>query len=199
MATSKYIGMRYVPKILSDDEPWTNTKPYESLTVIQYQGNSYTSRKNVPIGIDILNKDYWACTGNYNSQVELYRQETQNAVKTVNNKLDGFENTQDGKFQQLLTKYKTQINNYCDGKYSDINKDIEDINNSLTESENKIKSSMTKATEDLQNTVDGYTTTVNNQFQEIERMLDSLDLTFDAGTSTDIEGENITIYDGGVY
>ena len=99
----------------------------------------------------------------------------------------------------MLNKYKTQINNYCDGKYADINKDIEDINNSLTESENKITSSMTKATEDLQRTVDGYTTTVNNQFHEIEEMLDSLDLTFDAGTSTDIEGEDITIYDGGAY
>ena len=70
---------------------------------------------------------------------------------------------------------------------------------SSTESENKITSSMTKATEDLQRTVDGYTTTVNNQFHEIEEMLDSLDLTFDAGTSTDIEGDDITIYDGGVY
>lgn len=196
MGYNQYIGARYVPKLEGE---WNNTKQYEPLIIVTHEGNSFTSKKAVPIGIDILNTDYWVCTGNYNAQVELYRQETQNAVKTVNNKLDGFENTQNGKFQQLLTNYKTQINNYCDGKYSDINKDIEDINNSLTESENKIKSSMTKATEDLQNTVDGYTSTVNNQFQEIEQMLDSLDLTLDAGTSTDVEGENITIYDGGVY
>jgi hypothetical protein len=34
----------------------------------------------VPIGIDITNTDYWALTGNYNAQVEAYRQEAQRAL-----------------------------------------------------------------------------------------------------------------------
>lgn len=54
--TNRYIGNRYVPKILSDETPWVNTTEYEALTVVMYQGNSYTSRKTVPTGIDIMNK-----------------------------------------------------------------------------------------------------------------------------------------------
>lgn len=68
----QYIGARYVPLI---DGEWDNTKTYEPLTVVYYNGNSYTSRQHVPTGIDISNTDYWAQSGNYNAQIEAYRQE----------------------------------------------------------------------------------------------------------------------------
>lgn len=70
----QYIGARYVP-IFADPPEWSNTKTYEPLTIVLNDGNSYTSRQFVPVGIDINNADYWANTGNYNSQVEQYRQE----------------------------------------------------------------------------------------------------------------------------
>lgn len=67
-----YIGARYVP-IFSGQ--WDNTKSYEPLVIVEYQGNSYTSKTYVPVGADINNTDFWALTGNYNAQVEAYRQE----------------------------------------------------------------------------------------------------------------------------
>lgn len=75
----QYIGARYVP-ILADPTEWDNTKTYEPLTIVQHEGNSYTSRQYVPTGIDITNNDYWARTGNYNAQIETYRAQTQNAL-----------------------------------------------------------------------------------------------------------------------
>ena len=72
MTVTQYVGARYVP--LFDGE-WDNTKVYEPLTVVQHQGNSFTSKQAVPIGIDINDTNYWAATGTYNSQVEAYRQE----------------------------------------------------------------------------------------------------------------------------
>lgn len=70
----QYIGARYVP-LFADPAEWNNKHAYEPLTIVIHQGNSYTSRQYVPIGIDITNKDYWALTGNYNAQVETYRNE----------------------------------------------------------------------------------------------------------------------------
>ena len=67
-----YVGHRYVPKIFGE---WDNTKIYEPLSIVQYQGNSFTSRQYVPVGIEITNEEYWASTGNYNAQIEQYRQE----------------------------------------------------------------------------------------------------------------------------
>lgn len=71
----RYIGARYVPLILGE---WDSTKSYEPLSVVVYQGNSYTSKKNVPVGVDIANTAYWVQTGNYNQQIEQMYTEWQN-------------------------------------------------------------------------------------------------------------------------
>ncbi len=87
MATTQYIGARYVP-ILADPVEWSSEKTYEPLTIVTHEGNSYTSRQFVPKGIDIANEQFWALTGNYNAQVEQYRRETQQAVAQINDWYD---------------------------------------------------------------------------------------------------------------
>ena len=77
-----YVGNRYVPKIFGD---WDNTQIYEPLSIVQYQGNSFTSRQYVPSGIELTNEEYWAATGNYNAQVEQYRQDVRNLENDINN------------------------------------------------------------------------------------------------------------------
>lgn len=63
---SRYIGARYVP-ILGGD--WDNTNEYEPLTIVQYQGDSYTSKMYVPTGVAITNTQYWIKTANFNQQL----------------------------------------------------------------------------------------------------------------------------------
>lgn len=70
----QYVGARYVP-LFADPLEWSSAQGYEPLTIVIYQGNSYTSMQCVPAGIDIANTEYWAQTGNYNAQIEAYRQE----------------------------------------------------------------------------------------------------------------------------
>lgn len=74
MATTQYIGARYVP-LFADPIEWDKTKQYEPLTIVTANGNSYTSRQFVPAGIEITNDAFWALTGNFNAQVEQYRKE----------------------------------------------------------------------------------------------------------------------------
>lgn len=76
-----YIGARYVPLIMGI---WSETVAYEPLSIVTYHGDSYTSKTFVPAGTPVNNETYWALTGNYNSQVEQYRQETQALQSTVN-------------------------------------------------------------------------------------------------------------------
>lgn len=70
----QYVGARYVP-VFADPLEWSDQREYEPLTIVTYQGNSYTSMQSVPVGVDISNTAYWAQTGNYNAQIEAYRQE----------------------------------------------------------------------------------------------------------------------------
>lgn len=80
VGTRQYIGARYVPIFGRKGEEsieWDNSAPYEPLTIVLYQGNSYTSRQYVPVGVEITNQEFWALTGNYNAQVEQYRRDVQ--------------------------------------------------------------------------------------------------------------------------
>ena len=92
VGTRQYIGARYVPIFGRKEEEsieWDNSAPYEPLTIVLYQGNSYTSRQYVPAGVEITNQEFWALTGNYNAQVEQYRQE----VKTEKTRAETAEQT----------------------------------------------------------------------------------------------------------
>lgn len=71
-----YTGMRYVP-VFADPPEWSSANSYEPLEIVIHEGNSYTSKTFVPVGIDISNSTYWVLTGNYNAQVEQYRQQVQ--------------------------------------------------------------------------------------------------------------------------
>ena len=78
VGTRQYIGARYVPlfgRKYEESIEWDNSKPYEPLTVVLYQGNSFTSRQYVPAGVEITNEAFWAETGNFNAQIEQYRRE----------------------------------------------------------------------------------------------------------------------------
>ena len=77
-----YVGHRYVPKIFGE---WDNSKLYEPLSIVQYQGNSFTSRQYVPVGVELTNEEFWVSTGNYNAQVEQYRQDVRNLDNEVIN------------------------------------------------------------------------------------------------------------------
>lgn len=78
----QYIGARYVPKFYENqqgDSTWTAGVAYEPLTIVTYNGNSYTSKKPVPasVGNPSANPAYWVSTGIYNTQVEQLRQEVE--------------------------------------------------------------------------------------------------------------------------
>lgn len=85
----QYIGARYVPKFWdngSGSTDWTPNIPYESMVVVTYMNNSYTSKVPVPATQIAPNVDteHWALTGAYNAQVEQYRQDVIKLEQKVN-------------------------------------------------------------------------------------------------------------------
>ena len=98
-APSMYVGARYVPKF-ADPIEWDIERGYESLTIVTYKGESYTSKCPVPPGIDIKNERYWALTGAYNAQVEEYK----NQVKDLSQQVTGFA-SDNKEFREKITQY----------------------------------------------------------------------------------------------
>ena len=75
MAVHQYVGARYVPKFYENSlgtSEWQSGVIYEPLTIVTYNGNSYTSKKYVPanIGDPSHNTAYWVATGTYNQQIQ---------------------------------------------------------------------------------------------------------------------------------
>ena len=97
----QYVGARYVPKFASPVE-WTADTSYEALTIVTFNNASYTSKIQVPptVGNPANNPKYWALTGNYNAQVEQYRQETENY------------NAQVEDYRQSVGNYNAQVEEY---------------------------------------------------------------------------------------
>lgn len=74
MALHQYIGARYVPKFYENSlgtADWVAGVIYEPLTIVTWNGNSYTSKKTVPasVGDPSSNPDYWVATGVFNAQL----------------------------------------------------------------------------------------------------------------------------------
>jgi hypothetical protein len=84
----EYIGARYVP-VFANPPEWDDTRGYEPLTIVLHKGNSYTSTQYVPTGIDISNTEYWLQTGNWNAQVEAYREEVLRFDGRITQNADG--------------------------------------------------------------------------------------------------------------
>lgn len=84
----EYIGARYVP-VFANPPEWNDTRGYEPLTIVLHQGNSFTSTQYVPTGIDIKNTEFWLETGNWNAQVEAYREEVRRYDARITQNADG--------------------------------------------------------------------------------------------------------------
>lgn len=104
----QYVGARYVPMFANPLE-WSDTREYEPLTIVTWQGNSYTSMQYVPTGIEITNTAYWALTGNFNAQVEAYRAE----VKAVSAQVEVYR----AEVKDVSTKveaYRAEVEDFDD-------------------------------------------------------------------------------------
>lgn len=105
-----YTGMRYVP-VFADPAEWSSANSYEPLEIVIHEGNSYTSKTFVPVGVEITNQEYWANTGNYNAQVEQYRQDVavvKDQISAANANIGNI-NTQIGEINAQIDEIETEI------------------------------------------------------------------------------------------
>ena len=129
-----YVGHRYVPKIFGE---WDKKNQYEGLSIVTHQGNSYTSKKRVPIGIDILNEEFWVVTGNYDAQIEYYREEVKRVSQDLLLKADKtYVDTELGK-KSDITYVDTELDKksditYVDTELDNVRDDIISIKNDVS-------------------------------------------------------------------
>lgn len=137
----QYIGARYVPKLFNNNgsSEWVSGMPYEALTIVTYNSNSYTSSQNVPAttGNPQQNPEYWTNTGNYNGFMSELSQQisdlqqsfvnfTNQTQAQLNNQLKSISNMQGFKYYfvgdsygmdtEKVTGWITKIKEICQAK-----------------------------------------------------------------------------------
>ena len=154
---NRYVGARYVP-VFADPVEWDNTRTYEPLTIVTRNGASYTSKQAVPVGTDIANTDYWVATGNYNAQVEAYRQEVQAFDTRITDNEDAITDLQseDMTLNSGLTALRGRMDNYQDAT----NATFQEVHTRNQQQDTRIASSI--------NSINSLETRVNNIASEID-------------------------------
>lgn len=146
MAVNRYIGMRYVPKIMGQHD---SQIAYEALSIVTYNGDSYTSKQNVPPGTAITNTDYWVVTGNYNAQVEQYRTEVTNAVATVTTAMSNLESSVDETVDGLVETVNTAISDMESAVTTEMSNTVSTVNSSLATTTASLQSRMDNLNRDV--------------------------------------------------
>ena len=159
MATyNTYIGARYVP-IFADPIEWDKAKSYEPLTIVTYQGDSYTSKTFVPAQTEITNTEFWVRTGSYNAQVEQYRKE----VQEVATKMDDLEES----VNNSLSSFDTRL--------TQTEEKVESYNNRITtlESDNTTnKTNISNNTNSI-STIEAQINTINTEIESLDSRVES--------------------------
>lgn len=97
MSITQIVGPRIKP-LWADPVEWTSTRSYEAFMFVTYHGDSYCTRQDTPIGIQITNDDYWVKVSDYNAQAVALQ-------RSVNNTLEANETA----VQNMITKGQQNI------------------------------------------------------------------------------------------
>lgn len=167
MAVTQYIGARYVP-IFAEPAEWDNTRAYEPLTIVVYQGNSYTSAQAVPVGIDITNESFWKLTGNYNAQVEQYRRE----VATFSDRIDEAD------------EKAVAAGEAAQSVADDLAAEVQARTDADAALKGELEGELSEAVTNLEQVIQGDIATVNQTIQENVEALEAADAELDARLSS---------------
>lgn len=98
----KYITSRFIPKYLWD---WNINKDYENLSIVTYNEKTFISLKDVPVGIDISDKNYWL---EFSPNIKNYVENCNTIINSLTEKIDTLENNA----SKMLCHFKGYINNW---------------------------------------------------------------------------------------
>ena len=114
---SEYIGRRIVPV---HGGVWDGGRDYEELTIVLYEasGDSYISRRPVPAGTVIGDKNYWMLYSLYSQQIANAVKEMQETDAAVRAELSAAESRMENRVTEaetLTNQNKSELSSRMDG------------------------------------------------------------------------------------
>ena len=135
---ARYVGKRIVPKHCGY---WDNTKEYEMESVVydQASGNSYISRKTVPVGTDISQTEYWALCSDFNMQMDLLEKHftaTEQRIVADNDATAAEIRQDNDQTEAAIRNDNVATKEYLDGKEVALTETVNSARNAMTQQKN---------------------------------------------------------------
>ena len=174
----EFVGKRVVPDHVGVKK---KKKTYEPLMIVLdgETGDSYISRKAVPIGISLSDESYWSLCAHYSAQMRKLEQDVDEDVQQMHSDVTAVKNAMSQEFKETHTA---------------ISKELDDthkaINQELSETEQRVNENLEQTSSELTGKVEQAKSDLNTGRQELKDAKDTLNKRMDSiagGKTSDAE------------
>ena len=174
----EFVGKRVVPDHVG---VWEQNKTYEPLMIVLdgETGDSYISRKAVPVGISLADESYWSLCAHYSAQMRKLEQDVDVDVQQMHSDVTAVKNAMSQEFQETHTA---------------ISKELDDthkaISQELSETEQRVNENLEQTSSELTGKVEQAKSDLNTGRQELKDAKDTLNKRMDSiagGKTSDAE------------
>lgn len=174
----EFVGKRVVPDHVG---VWDQKKTYEPLMIVLdgETGDSYISRKAVPVGISLADESYWSLCAHYSAQMRKLEQDVDVDVQQIHSDVTAVKNAMSQEFQETHTA---------------ISKELDDthkaISQELSETEQRVNENLEQTSSELAGKVEQAKSDLNTGRQELKDAKDTLNKRMDSiagGKTSDAE------------
>lgn len=158
----EFVGKRVVPDHVG---VWDQKKTYEPLMIVLdgETGDSYISRKAVPVGISLADESYWSLCAHYSAQMRKLEQDVDVDVQQMHSDVTAVKNAMSQEFQETHTA---------------ISKELDDthkaISQELSETEQRVNENLEQTSSELTGKVEQAKSDLNTGRQELKDAKDKL-------------------------
>jgi hypothetical protein len=174
----EFVGKRVVPDHVG---VWDQKKTYEPLMIVLdgETGDSYISRKAVPVGVSLADESYWSLCAHYSAQMRKLEQDVDVDVQQMHSDVTAVKNAMSQEFQETHTA---------------ISKELDDthkaISQELSETEQRVNENLEQTSSELTGKVEQAKSDLNTGRQELKDAKDTLNKRMDSiagGKTSDAE------------
>lgn len=164
----EFVGKRVVPDHVG---VWDQKKTYEPLMIVLdgETGDSYISRKAVPVGVSLADESYWSLCAHYSAQMRKLEQDVDVDVQQMHSDVTAVKNAMSQEFQETHTA---------------ISKELDDthkaISQELSETEQRVNENLEQTSSELTGKVEQAKSDLNTGRQELKDAKDTLNKRMDS-------------------
>lgn len=187
----EFVGKRVVPDHVG---LWSQDKVYEPLMIVLNgaTGDSYISRRAVPVGISLSDESYWSLCAHYSAQMRKLEQDVETDVQQMHSDVDAAQSAMSREMADTKAAISRELTETHDA-----------IGRELTETEQRVESSLQETTAQVTQQVSAARSELNTGRQELKDTREVLSSRMDSivgGATSDTEVLDARVgVDGKVY